>query len=53
LPNISEHFAHVLLFACPECARPLVSACASSKRNLEVGTAQAGDRTRDGKLHSA
>jgi len=21
LPNITEHFAHVLLFACPQCER--------------------------------
>ena len=39
LPNIEEHFAHVLLFACPECERPLASACASNKRNLEEADA--------------
>jgi len=31
----TNHFAHVLLFACPECNRPLASACASAKRSLE------------------
>jgi hypothetical protein len=30
-----EQFAHVLLFACPQCDRPLASACASTKQNLE------------------
>ena len=39
LPDIKEHFAHVLLFACPECERPLASACASSKKNLEEADA--------------
>jgi len=34
LPNITEHFAHVLLFACPQCERPLASACASTKQKL-------------------
>ena len=29
-------FAHVLLFACPVCFRPLVTACNSTNRNLEV-----------------
>jgi hypothetical protein len=28
-------FAHVLLFRCPECQRPLASACASTEENLE------------------
>lgn len=31
----TEQFAHVLLFECPECRRPLASACASTKRSLE------------------
>jgi hypothetical protein len=31
----TEQFAHVLLFACPQCERPLASACASKQRNLE------------------
>ena len=39
LPDIKEHFAHVLLFACPECERPLASACASGKKNLEEADA--------------
>lgn len=29
-------FAHVFLFACPVCFRPLVAACNSTSRNLEV-----------------
>jgi hypothetical protein len=28
-------FAHVLLFACPECQRPLSSACFNTKRSME------------------
>jgi hypothetical protein len=39
LPNTIENFAHILLFACPQCARPLASACASSKHNLEEADA--------------
>jgi len=39
LLNNTEHFAHVLLFACPECERPLASACASSEQNLEEADA--------------
>ena len=39
MPNTTEHFAHVLLFACPECERPLASACANSKKNLEEADA--------------
>jgi hypothetical protein len=39
LENLAETFAHVLLFACPMCARPLASACASTKQNLEVADA--------------
>jgi len=35
LPSSTEHFAHVLLFACPLCERPLASACASTTKNLE------------------
>jgi hypothetical protein len=35
MSNKPETFAHVLLFACPECARPLAFARASSKQNLE------------------
>jgi hypothetical protein len=36
---LSEQFAHVLLFTCPHCGRPLASACASNNRNLEVADA--------------
>jgi hypothetical protein len=32
---LAEQVAHVLLFACPQCDRPLASACASTKQNLE------------------
>jgi hypothetical protein len=39
LPINAEHFAHVLLFACPQCDRPLASACASTKGNLEEADA--------------
>jgi len=39
LPSITEHFAHVLLFACLQCERALASARASSKQNLEEADA--------------
>jgi hypothetical protein len=39
LPKTTEGFAHVMLFACPQCQRPLASACASSKKNLEEADA--------------
>lgn len=39
----SETYAHVLLFACPVCERPLSSACASSRRNLEIAEAWTGN----------
>ncbi len=32
---ITEQFAHVLLFGCPTCGRPLASACVNSKASLE------------------
>lgn len=32
---VAEQFAHVLLFGCPQCGRPLASACASTKESLE------------------
>lgn len=35
MQQTTEAFAHVLLFACPQCNRPLASACASAKRSLE------------------
>jgi predicted RNA-binding Zn-ribbon protein involved in translation (DUF1610 family) len=34
-----DAFAHVLLFACPQCGSPLASACASTRKNLEVADA--------------
>lgn len=36
---ITDQFAHVLLFSCPQCGAPLASACASRKRNLEQAEA--------------
>ena len=39
MPDFAEHFAHVLLFECPTCGRPLASACASNSKNLEVADA--------------
>ena len=36
---VTESYAHVLLFACPKCATPLASACASTHKNLEVADA--------------
>jgi hypothetical protein len=36
---ISEQFAHVLLFSCPNCDSPLASACASTRKNLEPAEA--------------
>lgn len=36
METISGCFAHVLLFACPQCGIPLASACASAERNLET-----------------
>jgi len=35
----AEQFAHVLLFSCPACGRPLASACASGAFNLEEADA--------------
>lgn len=37
--EFAEQFAHVLLFGCPRCGRPLASACASNESNLEVADA--------------
>jgi hypothetical protein len=31
-----EQYAHVLLFACPVCQRPLSATCVSTRSNLEV-----------------
>jgi hypothetical protein len=36
----TPQFAHVLLFACPVCTRPLATACNSTKRNLETADGQ-------------
>jgi hypothetical protein len=35
----TKEFAHVFLFRCPECGRPLASACASTQSNLELADA--------------
>ena len=32
---MAPQFAHVLLFACPRCGRPLASACVNAKMTLE------------------
>ena len=32
-------YAHVLLFACPECERPLIAVCVSANKNLEAAEA--------------
>jgi hypothetical protein len=32
----TPQYAHVLLFACPKCMRPLATACSSKARNLEI-----------------
>jgi hypothetical protein len=37
--HMPEQFAHVLLFRCPACSRPLASACASDAVNLEPADA--------------
>jgi hypothetical protein len=39
MQNVTDSYAHVLLFACPQCGTPLASACASAKKNLEVADA--------------
>jgi hypothetical protein len=33
-------YVHVMLFACPHCARPLVATCVSSNKSLELAEAQ-------------
>jgi len=35
MERFTEQFAHVLLFACPKCGRPLSSACVNTKKSLE------------------
>jgi hypothetical protein len=36
----NEQYAHVLLFACPQCDRPLAATCVSAKKNLEIAEAK-------------
>jgi hypothetical protein len=36
-------FAHVFLFRCPACARPLAAACASTQSSLELADAHLFD----------
>ena len=31
-----EQYAHVLLFSCPVCEKPLTAACVSTRSNLEI-----------------
>ena len=33
--STASQYAHVLLFACPRCGRPLASACFNTKTSLE------------------
>jgi hypothetical protein len=35
-----DRYAHVMLFACPQCERPLSATCLSTKSNLEVADAE-------------
>lgn len=35
-----EQYAHVLLFGCPQCDRPLVATCISEKKSLEMAEAK-------------
>jgi hypothetical protein len=35
----TAQYAHVMLFACPHCARPLVVTCISSNKSLELAEA--------------
>jgi hypothetical protein len=37
----NHQYAHVLLFACPHCGRPLSAACVSVKSNLESAQKEA------------
>jgi hypothetical protein len=39
MPN-GEQYAHVLLFACTLCGRPLSSTCLSTRSNLEIAEAE-------------
>jgi hypothetical protein len=36
MQTVTDSYAHVLLFACPQCGNPLAAACASTEKNLEV-----------------
>jgi hypothetical protein len=33
--QLTQQFAHVLLFSCPQCERPLASVCTNREFNLE------------------
>ena len=37
---MTDQFAHVPLFSCPQCGTPLATACASHKRNLDQAEAR-------------
>jgi predicted RNA-binding Zn-ribbon protein involved in translation (DUF1610 family) len=37
--NGTDQFAHVLLFSCPQCGRPLASVCANRALNLKEADA--------------
>jgi hypothetical protein len=39
METVTDSYAHVLLFACPQCGIPLASACASTEKNLEMADA--------------
>lgn len=36
----TDQYVHVLLFACPNCDRPLAATCLSTRRNLEIAEAE-------------
>jgi hypothetical protein len=38
--QLHEQYAHVLLFRCPGCVRPIAWASASNQKNLEVADGQ-------------
>lgn len=35
-----EQYAHILLFACPVCERPLAATCVSTRSNLEIAASE-------------
>jgi hypothetical protein len=39
MQTVTDSYAHVLLFGCPQCGTPLAAACASKQKNLEVADA--------------